>query len=110
MSGLQTAYVGNDNLIWLRGATRARAGTVIDSGVATVTTIEDLDGTELTGVSFPLTMILHDAAAGDWVTQLDDAANLVAGTVYVAVIDIDDGTGVVGHFEAKFLASVRTSS
>ena len=109
MSSLQQIYPDNDNLIWLRSATRARAGTVISTGTATLTTMTDSAGAVVTGVTFPLTMVVDDPVAGDWVTQLDDAAVLVAGQIYDIVIDIDDGTGTVGRFEPRVLAVTRST-
>lgn len=107
---LQVAYPSNDNLFWLRNATNARAGTVVASGTATLTSILDENGEVIGGVTFPLIMVVDDAALGHWVTQLGEDAELEPDKLYTAIIDIDDGTGTVGHFEAPFLALTRTTS
>lgn len=109
--GLHTAYLGNDNLIWLRDVVDQRSGDPVATGIGTVTTITDSDGTEITGVTFPLTMIVSDATKADWVVQLDDAAVLTSGEIYTAKIDlIDNISGAKGHWEPQFMAQTRSSS
>lgn len=108
---LENAFVDNDNLFWLRNATVARSGDVVDAGVGTLTSILDDAGDVITGVTFPLTLVLDDATAGHWVTQIPYTAALEAGRVYTAVSNLqDDGTSARAHFETPFVAITRTST
>jgi hypothetical protein len=102
------AYISNDNLVWVRGAKRARDGTEISAGTATLTAIRDRHGNTVDGQTFP-TIMFYTGADGDWVAQMDDALELAENEIYSAVIDLDAGGGIKGHWEIPFLARKRRS-
>lgn len=104
MSG--TAYVDNDNLLWVRGAVKARDGTQITAGIGHLTTILDRRGVAVPGQVFP-TILFYTGTAGDWVAQIDDELELHAGDIYTAVVDLDAGGGLKGHWEIPFMAKRR---
>jgi hypothetical protein len=103
---LGLAYVGNDNLVWVRGARRAREQTDITAGVGTLTAILDRAGNPVTGQVFP-TILFYTGTGGDWVAQLEDSLELLPDEIYTAVIDLDAGGGLKGHWEVPFQARRR---
>jgi len=108
MSEGRTAYVSNDNLAWIENATRKRDGTLVTSGIVTLTTVRDMQtGAEVPGQTFPA-MMFHEGD-GTWVGILEDDLALEAGKLYEVVLDMDGGVDVKGHWELIVRAEVRRS-
>lgn len=104
----ELAYVGNDNVIQLKGLTDVD-GNYINDATVTLTTVEDDEGTEVTGMAFPVSMPYVAASDGIYRATLQDGVNLVDKGNYVATIDVDaTSEGLQAHWEIDFVARTRT--
>ena len=103
------AFVANSNILDLTGLLNAKASSYINDATVTVT-IKDLDGNELTGISWPVTMAYVAASDGDYRATISEDLALVHKVNAVAHIEVDGGAGLVGHWEFKFKPTTRTGN
>lgn len=101
------AFVGNTNVLLLSGLHSEVDGVYINNAAVSVT-VKDKDGTELAGVTWPLTMDYVAASNGNYRVFLADDAELGAGVQYVAYIVADGGVNKIGSWQFNFTARDRT--
>jgi hypothetical protein len=102
-----TAFVANTNVLDLIGLKNEIAGTFINNAVVTVT-IKDDKGVNVGGATWPMTMAYVAASDGDYRAFLSEDLSFLAKAKYIAAIDADGGTNLVGHWELNFKPLVRT--
>jgi hypothetical protein len=104
-----TAFVANTNVLDLIGLKNELSGASIDNATVTVT-IKDDQGVNVAGATWPLTMSYVAASAGDYRAFLSEDLGFIAKGKYIAAIDADGGTNLVGHWELNFKPLARTVS
>lgn len=104
-------YVGNTNIIEVRGLKSAIEDAFVDDADVTAT-VKDADGDEVAGQTWPATLASVDEtdSPGWYRGILEDGAELVAGTTYYAHIDADAGPDRIAHWEFAFVAKTRRAS
>jgi hypothetical protein len=105
-------YVANTNVIELTGLTDAVDNTLI-SDAAVSFTIKDADGAEVAGQTWPAPMDAvggTDGVPGLYRGIIEDDVEMVAGTLYVAHVEVDAGPDRVGHWEFAFTPKTRRGS
>lgn len=100
------AYVGNTNLVELIGLKDAITGDFILDAAVTVI-VKDAHGDEIDGQTWPTAMAFVEASDGDYRAVIEHDAALVAGEECTAVIEVNDGTERIGHWEFAFTPKVR---
>lgn len=104
-----TIFVANTNVLEIQELKNAILDEFMNDADVTVTVREgDADGDAVTGQTWPVTMDYVAASNGKYRSILKDKAELTAGTKYVAVIDVDGGTDLIGHWEFPFTPKTRT--
>lgn len=101
-----TAFVANTNVLDLTGLKEEITQAFINNATVTVT-IKDIDGTNVTGETWPFPMDYVAASDGDYRAFVSENIDLVANTKYIAYIDADGGANRFGHFEFHFKALAR---
>jgi hypothetical protein len=104
-----TAFVANTNVLDLIGLKNEIAGTFINNAAVTVT-IKDDQGVNVSGATWPMTMTYVTGSDGDYRAFLSEDLAFVAKGKYIAAIDADGGTNLVGHWELNFKPLARTVS
>lgn len=99
-------FIGNDSLFTLTGFADDSAGGPTFLVAATVTvTVRDLDGVEVPGISWPVTLAFIAASNGDYEGTVDAVIVLVEGQQYVATITAReapvDGEWIIELFAAR---------
>lgn len=100
-----TAFIANTNLLDLVGLKAEVGDEFINDAVVTVT-IKDLNGVNLSGETWPLTMEYVSGSDGTYRVALVNTLPFLRQT-YVAHIDVDAGEDRVGHWEYKFKPVIR---
>lgn len=118
MSHISVIWVGNTNIIEVRGLQDALTEDYIASATVEVT-IKDAEGVEVetlegeTEQEWPTAMDYVEGSEGIYRAALSHALDMTAGETYYAHIDAEDedsdGAGV-GHWEFAFVAKVRRST
>lgn len=109
-----TAFVANTNQLTLTGLKSDPENQYLNTATVTVT-VKDSTGTNVTGISWPLTMSYVAASNGDYSTDLTSSLSLVANSHYVAYIEADASTTSpaverIAHWEFPFKAKKRTGA
>jgi len=103
-------YVANTNVIELTGLTDAIDDTFISDATVSVT-IKDADGAAVSGQTWPAPMDAvdgTDGVPGLYRGIIEDDVEMVAGTLYVAHVEVDAGPDRIGHWEFNFVPKTRT--
>ncbi len=103
----QILYRNNDHLIRLTGLQDSITDAYVNDATVTVT-IKDLDGNEVAGISWPVTMDYEATSDGDYRATLDKAIVLAIGKRYTAEITVASGTRDA-FFELPIQAQIRES-
>jgi hypothetical protein len=101
-------YKDNDNVIEIDGAMNSITGDYLNTATVTLTSIKDLSGVAVTGVTFPMTMTYVTASNGKYQAIIDKAAVITNGKEYTAIVDATQ-SGIDGHWELSLIAKTRTS-
>lgn len=101
------AFVGNTNLLEIRGLKSAVEGTFINNATVTVT-VRDSNGNTVSGQSWPTTMSYVAASSGDYRAVIEDDAALLARQTYTAEISVNAGANRIGFWKYVFKPQDRT--
>lgn len=104
----EAIYVGNTNMLELRGLRDGLTGEYL-SGATVTATVKDAAGANVTGESWPKALSYVDDSEGVYRVSLSHQLAVVAGAGYVAVIDVDADSGRRGRWELPLIAKVRRS-
>ncbi len=102
----QVIFHLNDNLLELLALKDVVADTFVNSASVDVTLV-DKDDVEVTGETWPLTMLYVTASDGEYRATLVDTLGLVPDDLYTAIIEVDDGAGRAAHWEFPVRAETR---
>ena len=104
------AFVANTNILELIGLQDALTEAYVNDATVSITTIEDEDGVGVYPTSgSPISMSYVTGSDGDYRGVVGAELPLVAGTCYVAHIDVDAGVDRIAHYEFRFVALRRTN-
>lgn len=103
-SSAQVLYVGNDQLIELRGLKDGATGEPLDEATVSCTLLES-DGVEVEGEDWPLSM--GAIAPGVYRATLAYTLPLVAGARYLIRIDVNAGAGLRGRWDVPCVCRLR---
>jgi hypothetical protein len=101
------AFVGNTNLLEIRGLKSAVEGTFINDATVSVT-VKDASGAAITGQTWPTAMIYVAASQGDYRAVIEDDAALTARQTYTAEITVNAGVNRIGFWKYVFKPQDRT--
>lgn len=101
------AFVGNTNLLEIRGLKSAVEGTFINNATVTVT-VKDASGSNVTGQTWPTSMSYVVASSGDYRAVIEDDAVLAARQTYTAEITVNAGVNRIGFWRYVFKPQDRT--
>ena len=100
-------YISNDTLFEVNGLQNALDSTYQNSATVTMT-IKDSAGTEVTGISWPLTFSYVAASNGNYNVTVDKAISVSQGARYFAEITAAQA-GVDGFWRIPLLGAYRES-
>ena len=101
-----TFYVGNSNVIEWVDLTNSATGA-FDTGATVTVTLQDRDGANVTGETWPVAMPYVAATDATYRATLSNDLELVAGRVYTAVLTATGTSGAIGYRTASVLAANR---
>jgi hypothetical protein len=102
-------FINNTN--WLRAFLKnAKTNAYLtDGGGATVVvTLLDSNGAEVTGATWPLSLSYVPASEGEWDASLPSTLSLIPRDSYIALIEINDGSGVLSEIRFRLTAQYKT--
>jgi len=100
---MERLIVGSDNLVKVVDLYDVAAASYVTS--ATVEgTLYDKSGTEVTGVTWPITLSYQAGTDGEYHGVIPDAANITAGKRYSLHIEADDGADRLRLFDVGCVA------
>lgn len=102
----QVIFDKNDNLLELVDLKDVVADAFVNAATVVVTLV-DKDGTEVVGEAWPLTMLYAAASNGLYRVVLKDTLTYIAGDLYVAKIDVNDGADRQAHWEFPVRVETR---
>lgn len=102
-----TAFTLNTNVLELTGLRNEIDGAWINDATVQATVV-DLDGEEVAGETWPLSMPYVAASNGVYRALLVADLALTAGRPYRAIITVDAGDGIEGRWELRFKPRKRT--
>lgn len=102
---VQTAYVGNDNLLIVDAVVNADGDYLNDATVSV--TLTDKRGNEVSGGSWPLSVPYVAGSNGKYQVTLEDGLALVSDKVYIANITIDAGDDLIALYKMRICATNR---
>jgi hypothetical protein len=102
-----TTFVANTNLIELIDVKGAIEDEFVNNATVSVT-IKDASGTNVAGVTWPLTMAYVADSDGEYRAIMPHGAALVSGRQYTAEISLDAGENRVGFWRHVFRPLDRT--
>lgn len=101
------AFVGNTNLLEIRGLKSAVEGAFVNNATVTVT-IKDANGNNVSGQTWPTTMSYVSASSGDYRAVIEDDAALLPRQTYTAEISVNAGVDRIGFWKYVFKPQDRT--
>ena len=105
-----TLYIDNDNVIELSSLKNFITDAYINDATVTAT-LYDTDDVEVVGQTWPLTLAYAAATDGIYRGVLEyDLSVDIAGSMYIAKVDVDAGSGLIAHFEARVMAVTRRTT
>lgn len=102
MSGI--IYIGNTNVIELRGLTNSVTG-VLDTGASVTVTLVDLLGANVAGETWPVTAT--GGAGGVYTATLSEGIEVLSGRKYTAQVTAVGSGGSTGLWNCEVRARVR---
>lgn len=102
-----TVFVGNTNVLELVGLRNEVTAAYVNDADVTVTVV-DLASDEVPGAAWPLTMEYVEDSDGIYRVTLAADLAFTARKTYRAMIDVDAGEDVTGHWEYRFKPLTRT--
>jgi len=102
-------YVGNANVVELRGLRNVVDDAYVNDADVTVT-VKDSASVDVTGQTWPTTMDYVTASDGTYRAVIEEEVELVAGDTYYAFIDADAGGNQTAHWEFAFVPKVRRAT
>lgn len=101
------AFVGNTNLLEIRGLKSAVEGTFINDATVTVT-VKNASGANVSGQTWPAAMSYVAASSGDYRAVIEDDAALMPRQTYTAEITVNAGVNRIGFWKYVFKPQDRT--
>ena len=102
----ELVYQANDNILELDGLKNDATGAFINDATVTVTMVNSSD-VEVTGQTWPTTMLYVAASDGIYRATLQDVIVLVEDARYIAKVTANGGAGLLGFFELPVVARIR---
>lgn len=102
----EVLYVGNDQLIELRGLADSSTGEPVDDAIVSCT-MREIGGADVAGQSWPITMAAVADASGVYRATLPYTLPLVAGARYMLRIDVNAGAGLRGRWDVPCVCRLR---
>jgi len=102
-------FIDNDNVLALIGLKNYVTSVYINDATVTAT-LYDAAGVEVTGQTWPVTMAYASGTDGIYRATLEYDLTVTTEQVYVAHVEVDGGSGLIGHFEARVMAMTRRTS
>jgi len=102
----ELVFIGNTNMIELRGLRDELSGEYINDATVTVT-IRDLTGTEMDGQQWPATMPYVDGSRGIYRVPIVHSVPFTKDTNYIATITASAAGGTRGEWGMPLLARTR---
>lgn len=99
-------FVANTNLLQLLELKNEQDNTFQNTAAVTVT-IQDENGVNVVGQTWPLTLPFVPASNGNYEERLPSTVTLLGAKCYTAIIDADAGGGLIGHWEIPLKVVVR---
>lgn len=103
-----TAYVDNTNMLRLNGLKNQSSDEFLNNAAVTAT-IETVDGDEVAGETWPLTLVHVAGSDGNYERSIDHLVDFVPGGHYFAIITATHD-GSVGKWKFRFKAAERISA
>lgn len=103
---LPKLYLNNDNVLELDALKNGLDDSFINDATVTCT-LQDEDGTEVAGESWPISMLYVASSDGKYRCTLEDGLMLSNDTKYVAIVNVDAGADLIGEFRLKLYAEYR---
>jgi hypothetical protein len=97
-------YIDNTGVVELQGLTNTLTGEA-DTTATVTCTVKDLQGSAVTGRSWPATMA--HVSAGTYRTTLDDGIGIVEHRPYTIEINATGSGGGVGKWQCRVTATKR---
>jgi hypothetical protein len=104
-----TLYIGNDNVLELTGLKGFVADAYINDATVTAT-LYDESGTEVVGQTWPMTLVHASGTDGIYRGTIEYDVAVTTAQVYTAEVDVDAGSGLIGHFESRVMAVTRRTT
>lgn len=106
---MDVLYIENDNLLTV-DKLKNIAPSVNDyvNDAAVTVTLQDGNGNDVNGQSFPRTLSYVSGSNGQYVCTLEDTLDLSAGVKYTAIISVDAGAGLKAKFHKTVKAQKRS--
>lgn len=98
-------YIDNDNFVEISNLQDGISAALINSATVTLT-IQDSDGNNVSGISWPLTMAFVSGSDGIYRVVVDKAIGVVEGSSYRARITVVSGS-LDGLWVIELAAQVR---
>jgi len=98
-------YISNDTQIDVSGLQNAADSSYLNSATVTAT-LKDQSGTEVSGVSWPLTLSYEAASNGNYSGTIDKAVSVSDGVSYFLEITAAQG-GIDAFWRIRMLAQYR---
>lgn len=95
---IETIYYLSDHIIEVDGLINKQTNAYINNAVVIVT-LKTLDGVNVTGETWPLSMSYVASSNGKYRATLKYTLSLSKGLNYVAHIDANGGAGLQRHWE-----------
>jgi hypothetical protein len=108
MSTITVLYIANDNILEVCHLREDLSGDFLNSATVSVTLFDE-DGVETTGDTWPKVMPYVAASKGVYRTLLPASLVLQPNARYMAEIDVDAGSGLLGKWSVDCVARVRNS-
>lgn len=103
---MKVIYVGADNVLELQDFQNQVTSEYINDATVSVT-LKDSASTNVTGESWPLTMVYVAASNGKYRATLTDSLSLIEDEVYTAVVSADGGDGLAASFNCQMIGATR---
>lgn len=105
-----TLFVGNTNVLELKGLMSSTTSTYQNSGMGVTATLYTLTGSEVAGQTWPAGLSYVSASSGDYRATLSHSLDVAIETSYRAVITaVASATGVTGKWVRWITARDRTT-
>jgi hypothetical protein len=102
----QVIFNKNDNLLELVELKDVVADTFVNTATVSVTLV-DKDGVEVSGETWPLTMLYVAASNGIYRATIIDTLTLIVDALYTAQITANDGANRLAYWEFPIRVETR---